>query len=123
MAGQQAAKNRDGVNLLPHLTGESNAPPHASLYWRFGPQKAVRRGNWKLVDWRDMAEKKSSGWQLYDLSRDLGEQHDLAAAQPELVAELSKEWEQWNAKNVAPLWHGSPSEDPTAPVKPAAKKK
>jgi len=123
VAGQQAPKNCDGVNLLPHLTGKNNGPPHASLYWRFGPQKAVRRGNWKLVDWRDMAEKKSSGWQLYDLSRDLGEQHDLAPAQPQLVAELSKEWEQWNANNVAPLWHGSPSEDPTAPVKPAAKKK
>ncbi len=97
--------------------------PHTSLFWRFGPQKAVRRGQWKLVDWRDHDAKKSSGWQLYDLANDIGEQHDLAAAQPQLVAQLSQEWETWNAKNIAPLWHGSPTEDPTAPARPATTKK
>ena len=45
-----------------------------------------------------------------------------ASSQPEAVAELSRDWEQWNAKNIEPLWHGSPTEDPTAP-QPAAKKK
>jgi arylsulfatase A-like enzyme len=80
LAGQKPPANCDGINLLPHLLGDAKAPPHESLYWRFGPQKAVRRGNWKLVDWRDLTEKKNSGWQLYDLSKDLGEQHDLAAA-------------------------------------------
>ena len=39
----------DGVNLLPHLTGETEAPPHEALYWRFGPQWAIRKGNWKLL--------------------------------------------------------------------------
>src|SRR5262249_51396524 len=39
----------DGVNLLPHLLGESKDPPHQSLYWRFGPQHAIRQGNYKLV--------------------------------------------------------------------------
>src|SRR5262245_7686326 len=115
-------KNLDGVNLLPQLTSQSTAPPHESLYWRFGPQRAVRRGNWKLVDWRDFAEKKNSGWQLYDLSKDIGEEHDLAAAQPQLVAELSKSWHEWDSKNIAPLWHGSATEDPTAPPAPAKKK-
>ena len=115
--------NCDGIDLLPHLKGETNAPPHTALYWRFGPQKAVRRGQWKLVDWRDHDAKKNSGWQLYDLARDIGEQDDLAKSQPQLVAELSQEWDQWNAKNIAPLWHGSPTEDPSAPSPPAAKKK
>jgi arylsulfatase A-like enzyme len=120
-AGIQIPADCDGVNLLPHLAGESNTLPHASLYWRFGPQKAIRRGQWKLVDWRDFDEKKNSGWQLYDLSNDAGEQHDLATAQPRVVSQLSSDWEQWNAKNVAPLWHGSPTEDPTAPARPVTK--
>ena len=68
--------------MLPQLKGESTAAPHEALYWRFGPQKAIRRGQWKLVDWRDFTEKKNSGWQLYDLSNDIGEERDLAAAQP-----------------------------------------
>lgn len=83
----------------------------------------ARRGQWKLVDWRDHDAKKNSGWQLYDLTSDIGEQHDLAAAQPQFVAQLSQEWETWNAKNIAPLWHGSPTEAPTAPARPATTKK
>jgi len=122
VAGAPEPENLDGVNLLPYLKSEASTVPHMSLFWRFGPQKAVRRGQWKLVDWRDFDAKKNSGWQLYDLASDIGEQHDLASTQPDLVAQLSREWETWNAKNIAPLWHGSPNEDPTAPAKPAKKK-
>jgi hypothetical protein len=75
------------------------------------------------VDWRDFETKTQSGWQLYDLSKDIGEKNDLAASHPQLVAELSAAWDAWNARNIAPLWHGSPTEDPTAPARPAAKTK
>ncbi|MDZ4286731.1 MAG: sulfatase-like hydrolase/transferase [Prosthecobacter sp.] len=122
-AGAKVASAVEGVNLLPHLTGEITTTPHATLAWRFGPQKGIRRGNWKLVDARDFEAKTQSGWQLYDLSADVGEQHNLAASKPEIVAELSAAWDQWNTQNIAPLWHGSPTEDPTAPPKAAAKTK
>jgi arylsulfatase A-like enzyme len=112
----------DGVNLLPFLTGENTGSPHDALYWRLGPQKAVRRGNWKLVDWRDFRTKTQSGWQLFDLSQDIAESNDLAAKHPDLVAELSQAWKQWDAKNISPLWHGSSTEDPTAPEIRAKKK-
>jgi arylsulfatase A-like enzyme len=114
-AGIEPPADLDGVNLLPYLQGETRAAPHDALYWRFGPQKAIRRGAWKLVDWRDFATKQDSGWQLYDLANDAGELHDLAAAHPELVSQLRAAWEAWNAKNIAPLWHGGATEDPTAP--------
>ncbi|MGB8170105.1 MAG: sulfatase-like hydrolase/transferase [Chthoniobacteraceae bacterium] len=122
LAGAKAGGDLDGVNLLPHFTGENSAPPHDALYWRFGPQKAIRKGRWKLVDVRDFDAKTQSGWQLYDLSKDLGETNNLAAAQPQRVAELAAAWDAWNAHNVAPLWHGSPAEDPTAPAAPAKAK-
>lgn len=111
----------EGVNLLPHFNGEISTAPHDMLAWRFGPQKAIRQGQWKLVDVRDMETKTQSGWQLYDLSTDVGEQHNLAAEKTELVAQMSKAWEDWNAKNMPQQWHGSPNEDPTAPPKAAAK--
>ncbi len=123
LAGKKVPDNCDGVDLLPYLRGENKAAPHASLFWRFGPQKAIRQGKWKLVDWRDLVAKKDSGWQLYDLSIDIGEQHDLAAAQPELVKQLSQQWDKWNADNIKPLWHGTPAEDPTAPIPKTPKKK
>ena len=121
-AGAKVDATLDGVNLLPHLAGENASAPHELLYWRFGRQKAIRKGRWKLVDWRDFETKTQSGWQLYDLDKDIGEQSDLAAQHPEVVAELASAWKQWNAGNIAPLWPGSPTEDPTAPADPAATK-
>jgi arylsulfatase A-like enzyme len=119
VAGTKAPEGIEGVNILPHLKGEKADAPHESLAWRFGPQKSIRRGKWKLVDFRDFEAKTQSGWQLFDLDADISETKNLATEHPELVAELSKAWDDWNAKNIAPLWPGTPNEDP----KPTAKKK
>lgn len=112
VAGAKAPEGIEGVNLVPHLSGEKSEPPHDMLAWRFGPQQAIRKGNHKLVIGRDFEAKQNSAWQLFDLSTDIGEQNDLAASKPELVAELKTAWEAWNAKNIAPLWPGTPNEDP-----------
>lgn len=120
LAGTKPASGGDGVDLLPYLTGAAKTAPHAALFWRFGPQRAVRRGDWKLVDWRDFEAKTNSGWQLYDMSVEPGESTNLAAARPELVAELGQAWEQWNRGNVAPIWRGTPNEDPAGHPTPAA---
>lgn len=110
----KAEATLDGVNLLPFLRGEKTGAPHNALYWRLGPQKAVRNGHWKLVDWREFTTKSQSGWQLYDLATDVSETKDVAAQHPEIVAELKQAWETWDAKNVPALWHGSATEDPDA---------
>ena len=102
------------MNLLPYLTATSGpaATPHADLFWRFGPQRAVRRGKWKLADWRDFETKTQSGWQLFDLATDPGETRDLTTQHPTLVRDLAAAWEKWNVANAAPVWRGTPSEDP-----------
>ena len=123
VAGAKADGKIDGVNLLPYLTGEKTTPPHEALYWRFGPQKAILKGRWKLVDWRDFDTKMNSGWELYDLAKDIGEKKNLAASEPGVVAELKTDWGNWNKNNVAPLWHGGTTEDPTAPIPPKKKAK
>jgi arylsulfatase A-like enzyme len=95
------------------------------LFWRFGPQRAVRRGQWKLADWRDFEAKTQSGWQLFDLVADPGESRDLAAQHPTLVRELSAAWEKWNVANTTPVWRGTPNEDPAGqpPSTPKSPKK
>jgi arylsulfatase A-like enzyme len=115
VAGAKAVADADGVNLLKYLTGDETAAPHEVLYWRFGPQKAIRTGKWKLVDWRDFDAKRDSGWQLYNLEKDIGEKNDLAEAERQIVTRLSADWENWNKANIPPLWHGGLTEDPTAP--------
>lgn len=99
----------DGVNLLPYLTGAKNAAdPHAALFWRFGGQMAVRKGDWKLVKY-DMAAEGGSGAsavKLYNLKDDIGEATDLTVKHADKVKELRSAWDAWNKGNVAPLWGG-----------------
>ena len=95
----------DGVNLLPYLRGEKTDPPHDALYWRFGGQMAVRKGDWKLV--KAVAGKGRAGGggaasrrekatvegaELFNLKDDAGEQTNLAAKKPEKVKELAAAW-------------------------------
>jgi arylsulfatase A-like enzyme len=102
----------DGVNLLPYLTGKEPAPPHEALYWRFGEQMAIRRGDWKLVKapgaGAEFAERRSrattEGAHLYNLASDIGEQNNLAAKEPDRVKELAAAWERWNAELQEPRW-------------------
>jgi arylsulfatase A-like enzyme len=98
----------DGVNLLPYLTGEKAGPPHETLYWRFGEQMAIRRGDWKLVRYGDNAtiDTNESWPKLYNLAQDIGEASDLAASNPEKVKELESAWQSWNAELARPLWGG-----------------
>jgi arylsulfatase A-like enzyme len=111
-AGAAIPDDIDGVSLLPQLTKTEPDPSHPSLCWRFGPQKAIRQGDWKLVDWRDFNQSTSSGWELYNLREDIGEAHNRAMEHPELAARLRGEWESWNQRNVEPAWRGSKTEDP-----------
>ncbi len=119
-AGLPLPAECDGVDLLPHLTGEDTKPPHEALYWRFGPQKAIRRGPWKLVDWRDFTTAKNSGWQLYDLSSDIGEQHDLAESHPQLVGDLEPQLGRVGRQKRRPTLARRP---PRGPHRPASEVK
>ncbi|MEP6668820.1 MAG: sulfatase-like hydrolase/transferase [Chthoniobacter sp.] len=102
----------DGVNLLPYVTGEKKEPPHEALYWRFGQQIAIRKGDWKLVKapggGAEAGEKAvvatTQGAQLYNLAKDIGEQTNLADQEPARVKELAAAWDEWNKANVPPKW-------------------
>jgi len=95
-----AGKPLDGVNLLPYLEAETKTPPHPALYWRFGQQWAIRKGNWKLLQTPD------GGVRLFDLATDIGEKHDLAADNPDVVAELQKDYSAWSSELSEPKWQG-----------------
>jgi arylsulfatase A-like enzyme len=117
----------DGVDLLPHLTGKADNPPHEALYWRFGQQMAIRRGDLKLVRYDTTADESPpdsdqparkgkkgpkasaapvSPVRLYNLAADVGERVDLASLMPDRVKELQFAWNKWNEKNISPLWGG-----------------
>ncbi len=118
----------EGVDLLPYFAGATKAAPHAVLFWRFGEQMAVRQGDWKLVRYDGNADTNTGKRQpvtaarLYDLSKDIHEDRDLAAEQPEKVKQLQALWDEWNQGNVKPLW-GSDYSDNDGPEPGSAKKK
>ncbi len=88
----------DGVDLLPMLE-RGRKLPKRTLFWRFGKQKAVRRGPWKLlVNPKGRKQRGKGGGEtvhLYNLSDDLGERKDLAAAEPERVRTLQADLAAW----------------------------
>ena len=84
----------DSVNLMPYLTGTKSDDPHTSLYWRQGTRRALRKGDMKLV------RQTKANWELYDLSTDISETHDLAEAQPAVLNELVAEWERLDAQMI-----------------------
>jgi len=99
----------DGVNLLPYLTGQASQPPHQALFWRYGAQMAVRVGDWKLtqaISREALPPAIQTG--LFNITKDPGERNDLAATHPEKIVELRKLWDEWNRKNVDPLWSDVP---------------
>jgi arylsulfatase A-like enzyme len=102
----------DGVDLLPHLTGKNPNAPHDALYWRFGQQIALRKGDWKLVKapgggteaGETAGKATTAGAQLYNLKEDIGEKENLAEKNPEKVKELAAVWEKWNGELVNAKW-------------------
>ena len=97
-------RDRDGVDLLPALRGESLQ--ERPLFWHYphysnqggSPHGAVRLGNWKLVEWfEDMRVE------LYDLANDLGEKRNLATQQPEVVASLLSRLHDWRGRTGAQM--------------------
>lgn len=106
----------DGVNLLPFLDGTRSEPPHSALYWRFGGQIAIRKGDWKLVKAPGLGAGQAAlsgkattqGAELYNLALDIGEKNDLATKEPKKVKELAAAWDTWNAELVEPAWVPGP---------------
>jgi arylsulfatase len=76
-----------GKSLAPAFR-KDGAVQRDSLYFNHNDNRALRAGNWKLI-----STGKAGPWELYDLGRDRGEQHDLAAREPARVKSMSALWE------------------------------
>ncbi|MDA0590517.1 MAG: arylsulfatase [Planctomycetota bacterium] len=92
----------EGVSLAPAFSGKSLDRPQP-IFWEHEGNRAIRDGKWKLV------AKENRPWELYDMSKDRTEMHDLADKMPDLVKQLDETWTAWAKRaNVLPLgmWRG-----------------
>jgi len=81
----------DGVSILPSILGNATGQKQREyLYWEYpeyGGQQAVRMGNWKALR-LDILKSGQLITQLFDLSTDLQEQHDVASQHPDIVQKM-----------------------------------
>ena len=85
--------NIDGISFLPTLlNNDENQKEHEYLYWEFhekGGRQAVRKGNWKAVKY-NVLQQPNAALELYDLSKDIKEEHNIAKEYPQVVKEMEK---------------------------------
>ncbi|TAJ71937.1 MAG: hypothetical protein EPO51_12535 [Phenylobacterium sp.] len=124
LAGARLPKGTDGVNLIPYVAGTDRRVPNPTVYWRAGPNFAIRDGNWKMweANIADPSEVASNAAaitpdgthaavsphgqhvMLFDLKSDLGEKTNVAKANPGVVAKLQAKLKTWDKRNVPPQW-------------------
>ena len=113
-----AGQTVDALSLAP-LLDQKGSLPERPLFWHFPhysnqggrPGGGVLLGNYKLLEFFE-----DSRVELYDLAADPGEQHDLAAAQPERAAELRKRLADWRREVGAQM--PTPNPEPVEPFGP-----
>lgn len=99
----------DGVSLVPLLKG-GNIPARP-LFWHYPhygnqggePSSIIRLGDWKLIHyWEDGHNE------LYNLARDIGEQHDLAQAETARATDLWAQLQSWLKETAARMPRPNP---------------
>ncbi|THW89708.1 alkaline phosphatase-like protein [Aureobasidium pullulans] len=84
-----------GESMLSFIEGRSHST-HSEDHvtgWETCGRAAVRCGDWKIVF--IPKPKGPEKWQLYNLSKDPGEIHDLGEEDPERLARMIKMWDQY----------------------------
>ncbi|MCS6711725.1 sulfatase-like hydrolase/transferase [Brachybacterium sp. EF45031] len=87
----------EGRSLAPLLTGRDDSPVRDeddALCFEMQESRSVLRGRWKAVlampPWGD-----GETWRLFDLQADPRELDDLAAEHPQLLAEMTSQWDEY----------------------------
>lgn len=92
MAGIKVSGDRpiDGTSFLPIFKGRE-IKRKVPLYWRYDNALskpftvAMRQGDWKIL-----ADNKMTMFELYNLRKDIAEEHNLAASQPQRLEAMKK---------------------------------
>jgi len=86
-----------GQSFLPLLNGTKQYAGK-TMYWEHEGNKAVRKGDWKLV------KKYKNPWELYQLNVDPTEIDNVAIKYPDLFDSLKNDWQVWADKVGVEDW-------------------
>ena len=79
----------EGLPLTSILQGETREG-HPEMYFEHEGGKAMIADGWKLVQ-----PKQNGQWELYHLAQDRTETKNLAAEEPQRVAQMKRQWQAW----------------------------
>ncbi len=105
----------EGVSFVPLLKGKNKLDRDA-LYWHFphysnhgrqSPGGAIRKGDYKLIEYYE-----NYTVQLFNLKKDIGEQHDISGSNPEIVDELTTMLHNWRVSVNAQMMGNNPDYHP-----------
>jgi arylsulfatase A-like enzyme len=88
----------EGISLLPVIEGGPTIPRPVPLCWEHEGNRAARIGDWKVV------AAHGEPWQLYNISDDRTEMHNLSAKYPEKVRELRAAYDAWEKRVGVEEW-------------------
>jgi len=92
-------KPLDGLDVWGTIS-EGNPSPRTEIIYNIEPfRAAIRQGDWKLV-WRTLLP---SSIELYNIAQDPSEKNNVAAENPDKVAELQKRIEELAKASAKPL--------------------
>jgi arylsulfatase A len=107
------AQPRDGVSLAALLRDPAVRPARDTLHWHLPhyhhstPASAIRRGDWKLIEFFE-----DNSLQLFNLRADPAEADNLAAREPARARELQAALAAWRKEVGARLPVPNPNHDP-----------
>jgi arylsulfatase A-like enzyme len=99
IAGIAPPEKIDGISMLPAIVGNKQEN-HPNFYWELhegGFKQAVRMNDWKAV-----RPAQNQAWELYDLSKDISERHNLADQNPDVIAKIQEYVK--TARTESPYW-------------------
>jgi arylsulfatase A-like enzyme len=109
-AAAASSEQVDGVELSSLLRDEKAKLPRDTLYWHYPhyyetttPVSAVRSGDWKLLEYFEDGRRE-----LFNLRDDPEESRNAAMEQPERVASLSRQLNEWRKDVAAKLPQPNP---------------
>jgi len=91
----------NGVDLTPFLNDTEKGMPHEYLFWNLAGFSAIRYRNMKMVNMPDKFPM------LFDLSKDISEQHDLAFKKKKTAEKMIEKLGMWNLSCPEPLFFQS----------------
>jgi arylsulfatase A-like enzyme len=102
-------KKIDGLDASNLILGTGSTPRKEFLHYTSrGELEGIRSGEWKLLRKKPRSKKQAEMVMLFNLSKDLSEENNLAQEQPAIVARLSSRMQKLDGeieKNARQPWY------------------